>query len=224
MEGKTALGASSPAKPALHIPLPLSTTSACTSSSACSRGEEESETVLQKVWGSATMLHSACTPQNAAQTTVEYLLQQCTVKLDCAAVHRHSMQGNGCSQNKDTLCNGLAPTTPQASIKHSAQSHLRLQDAVLAAERATQKLLELSAPQNERVQTTWHALAVRGYYREAAASANDALMLRTHHDCLCVVLCCVWLVGFSVFSGWGINPFKSETPTLMNSTALSSWC
>eukprot|EP00953_Heterococcus_sp_UTEX-ZZ885_P039745 20360-Heterococcus_DN1.PRE.2 len=51
MEGKTALGASSPAKPALHMPLPLSTTSACTSSSACSRGEEESETVLQKVWG-----------------------------------------------------------------------------------------------------------------------------------------------------------------------------
>eukprot|EP00953_Heterococcus_sp_UTEX-ZZ885_P039744 20360-Heterococcus_DN1.PRE.1 len=54
-----------------------------------------------------------------------------------------------------------------------------------AAERATQKLLELSVPQNERVQKTWHALAARGYYREAAASANDALMLRTHHDCLC---------------------------------------
>jgi hypothetical protein len=35
MEGKTARGASSPAKPALHIPEPLSTTSACTSSSAC---------------------------------------------------------------------------------------------------------------------------------------------------------------------------------------------
>eukprot|EP00406_Dinophysis_acuminata_P059291 CAMPEP_0179289020 /NCGR_PEP_ID=MMETSP0797-20121207/41083_1 /TAXON_ID=47934 /ORGANISM="Dinophysis acuminata, Strain DAEP01" /LENGTH=58 /DNA_ID=CAMNT_0020998005 /DNA_START=40 /DNA_END=216 /DNA_ORIENTATION=- len=33
MEGKTALGASSPAKPALHMPLPLSTTSAATSSS-----------------------------------------------------------------------------------------------------------------------------------------------------------------------------------------------
>ena len=33
MEGKTALGASSPAKPALHIPEPLSTTRAATSSS-----------------------------------------------------------------------------------------------------------------------------------------------------------------------------------------------
>ena len=33
MEGKTALGASSPAKPALHIPDPLSTTKAATSSS-----------------------------------------------------------------------------------------------------------------------------------------------------------------------------------------------
>lgn len=33
MEGKTALGASSPAKPALHIPEPLSTTKAATSSS-----------------------------------------------------------------------------------------------------------------------------------------------------------------------------------------------
>ena len=34
MEGKTALGASSPAKPALHIPDPLSTTKAWTSSSS----------------------------------------------------------------------------------------------------------------------------------------------------------------------------------------------
>ena len=34
MEGKTALGASSPAKPALHIPEPLSTTRAWTSSSS----------------------------------------------------------------------------------------------------------------------------------------------------------------------------------------------
>lgn len=33
MEGKTARGASSPAKPALHIPEPLSTTKAATSSS-----------------------------------------------------------------------------------------------------------------------------------------------------------------------------------------------
>ena len=33
MEGKTALGASSPAKPALHIPDPLSITKALTSSS-----------------------------------------------------------------------------------------------------------------------------------------------------------------------------------------------
>ena len=33
MEGKTALGASSPAKPALHMPEPLSTTKAATSSS-----------------------------------------------------------------------------------------------------------------------------------------------------------------------------------------------
>merc|ERR1719317_1648174 len=33
MEGKTALGASSPANPALHIPEPLSTTRAATSSS-----------------------------------------------------------------------------------------------------------------------------------------------------------------------------------------------
>ena len=34
MDGKTALGASSPAKPALHIPDPLSITRAATSSSA----------------------------------------------------------------------------------------------------------------------------------------------------------------------------------------------
>jgi hypothetical protein len=34
IEGKTARGASSPAKPALHMPEPLSTTSAATSSSA----------------------------------------------------------------------------------------------------------------------------------------------------------------------------------------------
>merc|ERR1711924_291701 len=34
MDGKTARGASSPAKPALHMPEPLSTTRACTSSSA----------------------------------------------------------------------------------------------------------------------------------------------------------------------------------------------
>ena len=33
MDGKTALGASSPANPALHIPEPLSTTKAATSSS-----------------------------------------------------------------------------------------------------------------------------------------------------------------------------------------------
>lgn len=33
MEGKTARGASSPANPALHIPDPLSTTNAATSSS-----------------------------------------------------------------------------------------------------------------------------------------------------------------------------------------------
>ena len=33
MDGNTALGASSPAKPALHIPEPLSTTKAATSSS-----------------------------------------------------------------------------------------------------------------------------------------------------------------------------------------------
>ena len=33
MEGNTALGASSPAKPALHMPEPLSTTRAATSSS-----------------------------------------------------------------------------------------------------------------------------------------------------------------------------------------------
>ena len=31
IDGKTALGASSPANPALHIPDPLSTTNACTS-------------------------------------------------------------------------------------------------------------------------------------------------------------------------------------------------
>ena len=34
MDGKTALGASSPANPALHMPEPLSTTRAATSSSA----------------------------------------------------------------------------------------------------------------------------------------------------------------------------------------------
>jgi hypothetical protein len=39
MDGKTARGASSPAKPALHIPDPLSTTRACTSSD-CRRGKK----------------------------------------------------------------------------------------------------------------------------------------------------------------------------------------
>ena len=38
MDGKTARGASSPAKPALHIPEPLSTTRAATSSSDCRWG------------------------------------------------------------------------------------------------------------------------------------------------------------------------------------------
>eukprot|EP00036_Acanthoecidae_sp_10tr_P011734 CAMPEP_0182920570 /NCGR_PEP_ID=MMETSP0105_2-20130417/3563_1 /TAXON_ID=81532 ORGANISM="Acanthoeca-like sp., Strain 10tr" /NCGR_SAMPLE_ID=MMETSP0105_2 /ASSEMBLY_ACC=CAM_ASM_000205 /LENGTH=108 /DNA_ID=CAMNT_0025057987 /DNA_START=43 /DNA_END=369 /DNA_ORIENTATION=- len=37
-DGKTARGASSPAKPALHIPEPLSITRAATSSSAIARG------------------------------------------------------------------------------------------------------------------------------------------------------------------------------------------
>ena len=37
MDGKTARGASSPAKPALHMPEPLSTTRAATSSSDCKR-------------------------------------------------------------------------------------------------------------------------------------------------------------------------------------------
>jgi hypothetical protein len=37
MEGKTARGASSPAKPALHIPEPLSITNACTSSDILKR-------------------------------------------------------------------------------------------------------------------------------------------------------------------------------------------
>lgn len=42
MEGKTARGASSPAKPALHMPEPLSTTMAatCVCACACGRGEE----------------------------------------------------------------------------------------------------------------------------------------------------------------------------------------
>lgn len=39
MEGNTARGASSPAKPALHMPDPLSTTKACTSSSAMIKRE-----------------------------------------------------------------------------------------------------------------------------------------------------------------------------------------
>ena len=39
MEGNTARGASSPAKPALHMPDPLSTTKACTSSSAMIKSE-----------------------------------------------------------------------------------------------------------------------------------------------------------------------------------------
>ena len=41
IEGKTALGASSPAKPALHIPDPLSITSAWTSSSAIFSDEDK---------------------------------------------------------------------------------------------------------------------------------------------------------------------------------------
>jgi hypothetical protein len=43
MDGKTARGASSPAKPALHIPEPLSTTRAATSSSDCEGGGEGAE-------------------------------------------------------------------------------------------------------------------------------------------------------------------------------------
>ena len=58
MEGKTARGASSPAKPALHIPDPLSTTSACTSSSAifyisttnlCRKNPRKSQEIQQQV-------------------------------------------------------------------------------------------------------------------------------------------------------------------------------
>eukprot|EP00418_Pyrodinium_bahamense_P061003 CAMPEP_0179187026 /NCGR_PEP_ID=MMETSP0796-20121207/92786_1 /TAXON_ID=73915 /ORGANISM="Pyrodinium bahamense, Strain pbaha01" /LENGTH=60 /DNA_ID=CAMNT_0020891061 /DNA_START=27 /DNA_END=209 /DNA_ORIENTATION=- len=44
IEGKTARGASSPAKPALHMPLPLSTTSAATSSSAMASKLREQST------------------------------------------------------------------------------------------------------------------------------------------------------------------------------------
>eukprot|EP00441_Pelagodinium_beii_P037278 CAMPEP_0197646978 /NCGR_PEP_ID=MMETSP1338-20131121/23964_1 /TAXON_ID=43686 ORGANISM="Pelagodinium beii, Strain RCC1491" /NCGR_SAMPLE_ID=MMETSP1338 /ASSEMBLY_ACC=CAM_ASM_000754 /LENGTH=67 /DNA_ID=CAMNT_0043220669 /DNA_START=5 /DNA_END=205 /DNA_ORIENTATION=+ len=43
MDGNTALGASSPAKPALHIPEPLSTTRAATSSSAIAVTENKLE-------------------------------------------------------------------------------------------------------------------------------------------------------------------------------------
>uniref|UniRef100_M4BMS8 Uncharacterized protein n=1 Tax=Hyaloperonospora arabidopsidis (strain Emoy2) TaxID=559515 RepID=M4BMS8_HYAAE len=44
IEGNTARGASSPANPALHMPEPLSTTRAWTSSSAMGKeGEEEEE-------------------------------------------------------------------------------------------------------------------------------------------------------------------------------------
>ena len=45
MEGKTARGASSPAKPALHMPDPLSTTSACTSSLYRTHGRGEGRQV-----------------------------------------------------------------------------------------------------------------------------------------------------------------------------------
>ena len=49
-DGKTARGASSPAKPALHMPEPLSTTSACTSSSSpCERTSERSKAQCAKM-------------------------------------------------------------------------------------------------------------------------------------------------------------------------------
>ena len=43
MDGKTARGASSPANPALHMPLPLSTTRAATSSSPMAAEKSESQ-------------------------------------------------------------------------------------------------------------------------------------------------------------------------------------
>eukprot|EP00419_Tripos_fusus_P025923 CAMPEP_0172703182 /NCGR_PEP_ID=MMETSP1074-20121228/37038_1 /TAXON_ID=2916 /ORGANISM="Ceratium fusus, Strain PA161109" /LENGTH=64 /DNA_ID=CAMNT_0013525045 /DNA_START=86 /DNA_END=278 /DNA_ORIENTATION=+ len=51
MEGNTARGASSPAKPALHIPLPLSTTKAATSSSSAM-------IKAAQVGGQQTLVHS----------------------------------------------------------------------------------------------------------------------------------------------------------------------
>jgi hypothetical protein len=105
MEGKTALGASSPAKPALHIPDPLSTTSACTSSSACSRGERKKAKRFCRKFGVQQRCYTALARPKMQRVQIKRnMLQQCTVKLNCAAVHRHSMQGNGCSQNKDTYC------------------------------------------------------------------------------------------------------------------------
>jgi hypothetical protein len=90
MEGKTALGASSPAKPALHIPLPLSTTSACTSSSACATRGEEKAKRFQGKFGVSTdatqRLHALkCSAVNCEST--------CCSEGDCQAVRKRSMQG-----------------------------------------------------------------------------------------------------------------------------------
>ena len=50
IDGKTALGASSPAKPALHIPDPLSSTRACTSSSAIVTEAIEKNATIKMKW------------------------------------------------------------------------------------------------------------------------------------------------------------------------------
>ena len=75
MEGNTARGASSPAKPALHIPEPLSTTKAATSSSAISLELLEAEinyrptrivtlllTALFEIWSTSTEVQDLLLP------------------------------------------------------------------------------------------------------------------------------------------------------------------
>ena len=62
MEGKTVLGASSPPKPALHMPLPLSKTSAATSSAMLPMGTNGNlgPTMSQKCFNGAQSSTSAC--------------------------------------------------------------------------------------------------------------------------------------------------------------------
>ena len=66
MEGKTARGASSPAKPALHMPEPLSTTRAEMSSSISEEGQD-----LVKTGSSETMLMLTPPPETQSPTLTE---------------------------------------------------------------------------------------------------------------------------------------------------------